>query len=192
MKHYTYIIRNKLNGKIYIGSRSHVDPINDSYMGSGKALRYAFNKYGISYFSKRILRIFSSVEEARLSEEFILQKYDAQNNTKFYNMKNVAIGGSIPGSNLGRKLTKEHKLAISKACSKPKHPGHGPKLSKTLRAEHHLAKRIQTPFGMFNSVRQAEENTGIDRRKLRKFMLDPSNKDYYEVSTEINDLSLTK
>lgn len=46
MKHYIYKTTNLINGKIYIGKRSHENPEKDKYMGSGTVLRKAFNKYG--------------------------------------------------------------------------------------------------------------------------------------------------
>ena len=42
---YIYIITNIVNGKIYIGKHS-TDDLNDGYLGSGKKLRLAKNKYG--------------------------------------------------------------------------------------------------------------------------------------------------
>lgn len=44
MKHYIYKTTNLINGKIYIGKRSHENPEKDKYMGSGTLLRKAFNK----------------------------------------------------------------------------------------------------------------------------------------------------
>jgi hypothetical protein len=38
MKHYVYKITNLINGKWYIGKRKHVNPYEDSYMGSGKLI----------------------------------------------------------------------------------------------------------------------------------------------------------
>ena len=46
MKHIIYKITNKINDRIYIGAHS-TDDINDSYMGSGKAIKAAQRKYGI-------------------------------------------------------------------------------------------------------------------------------------------------
>lgn len=52
--HYVYRIINKLNNKFYYGVHS-TSNIDDGYMGSGKRLGYAKNKYGLENFEKEIL-----------------------------------------------------------------------------------------------------------------------------------------
>ena len=57
--HYTYVITNILDGKQYIGDRTcECDPKKDSYLGSGKYLKNAQEKYGQRNFSKEILELF--------------------------------------------------------------------------------------------------------------------------------------
>jgi hypothetical protein len=46
MKHYIYKTTNLINGKIYIGKRSHKNPEKDKYLGSGNVLKQAISKYG--------------------------------------------------------------------------------------------------------------------------------------------------
>ena len=75
--HYTiYKITNKINGKIYIGKHQTLDS-NDGYMGSGKRLALAIEKYGIENFEKEILFNFdnedrmNSKEAELVTEEFV-------------------------------------------------------------------------------------------------------------------------
>lgn len=79
MKYLIYKVTNKINGKSYIGKHQTND-VNDDYMGSGKHLKYAQNKYGIDNFNKEILYIFNSEEEMNnmereiVDEDFILRE----------------------------------------------------------------------------------------------------------------------
>ena len=49
-----YLIRNNINNKQYIGQHTTKD-LNDNYMGSGKIIKQAFQKYGKENFTKTIL-----------------------------------------------------------------------------------------------------------------------------------------
>lgn len=74
-----YKTTNKINGKIYIGK--HITKnIDDGYMGSGKHLKRAINKYGIENFEREILFCFdnelemNSKEAELVTEEFCLRE----------------------------------------------------------------------------------------------------------------------
>ena len=57
MKYTVYKITNLINGKIYIGVHK-TENLDDGYMGSGKNIKRAIDKYGIQNFKNRLKSIF--------------------------------------------------------------------------------------------------------------------------------------
>lgn len=90
-----YKTRNVVNGKIYVGLHKTDDP-NDSYLGSGKALKGAIDKYGADAFEKTVIGTWSSLEEAREAERRIVDEdFVARSDTY-----NIALGGGLGGEGL--------------------------------------------------------------------------------------------
>jgi len=86
-----YQITNAVDGKIYIGKHQTAD-INDNYMGSGKHLRRAIDKYGFDNFEKTILHIFDTEAEMNAKEaELVTEEFCKRQDT--YNLCPGGKGG---------------------------------------------------------------------------------------------------
>ena len=78
MKYYTiYKITNKVNGKFYIGKHITED-LFDDYMGSGKLIRKAIEKYGNHNFQKEILKIYDNEHDMNIAESLLIDLSDVR------------------------------------------------------------------------------------------------------------------
>jgi len=102
--HYVYQIKNEINGKIYIGKHS-TNNFDDNYMGSGTRITRAIKKYGIENFTKRIIDVCLTEEQAFELESFIVDKEFIERSDTY----NILIGGAggIVWSSKARKNLKE-------------------------------------------------------------------------------------
>ena len=91
MFYYLYQIKNKINGKIYIGVHK-TSNIDDGYMGSGKVIAAAIQKHGIKNFEKTILENFKSSEEMfNREKEIVTEEFLSRNDV--YNLRRGGTGG---------------------------------------------------------------------------------------------------
>jgi hypothetical protein len=66
---------------------------NDKYLGSGKLLNRAIEKYGRDYFVKEILETVDDNTLLKEREEFWLKELDCANSDKYYNIVPNYLGG---------------------------------------------------------------------------------------------------
>jgi len=91
-KHYlVYKTTCLVNGKIYIG-KHETDNLDDGYLGSGKLLRRAIEKYGEQNFKREILFECSTKEEMNAKEAEIVNE-DFLKRDDVYNIKLGGDGG---------------------------------------------------------------------------------------------------
>ena len=139
MKRYNYIykITNNINGKIYIGKHS-TDKLNDGYMGSGKLILKAEQKYGLENFTKEYLAFCDNEETLNWLECFYIKKYNAKE--VGYNLTDGGDG------RLGCKLTEEHKRRISEANKGEKNHFYGVRRNgnkNPFYGKHHSKENIE-------------------------------------------------
>ena len=155
MSNYTYIVTNKINGKVYVGSHSwDGEGLDPNYYGSGTAITRAVKKYGKDNFQVEVLYYYDTVEECRQDEERILTEYNVKDCPHSYNCKNSAIGfksEDVAGENnpmygrtgennpmYGKKLSDEIRQKISQANKgRTLSDEHRKKLSQALKGEKH-------------------------------------------------------
>tara|TARA_Y100000034_G_scaffold58328_1_gene71113 strand:+ start:328 stop:918 length:591 start_codon:yes stop_codon:yes gene_type:complete len=116
-----YQITNTNNGKIYIGCHK-TDNIDDDYMGSGKLIKKAINKYGIELFTKKIIGTFESEDQMFDEEKNLISKLDPD-----YNIHPGGYGGwgHIKQNGMkGKPQTERQKAAVRKWLKENQHKMH--------------------------------------------------------------------
>lgn len=120
---YVYKITNTLNGKAYVGK--HVSSsLNDSYFGSGVAIKKAIKKYGIENFKKEILELCNDMDHLSDREIFHIEKECTY--SKGYNLTKGGDGCK------GLKFSEEARMKIS--LSNKKKYQDNPNLRKAISA----------------------------------------------------------
>jgi hypothetical protein len=112
MYYIIYKIINQIDGKFYIGSHKTKN-LDDEYMGSGKYLKHAQEKYGIENFKKEILFVFSNPTEMYNKEaQIVNEDFLATENT--YNLKVGGYGGfDYINNNESLRIEKNRKARIN-------------------------------------------------------------------------------
>jgi len=180
MLYTVYKTTNLVNGKIYVGVHKTNNP-NDSYLGSGKALKLAVAKYGQESFKKDILFEFSDREEAFSKEsEIVTEKFTNREDT--YNIKVGGFGGWHK-----REMTPELRIKLSTGKKgKPVSKSTRLKMSKSMtglkKSESHRANMSKSKIGVklpkgnlvkidgvsYPSYNKAAKALGITVYQLRK------------------------
>ena len=134
---YIYLITNKINGKIYIGKHS-TDKLNDGYMGSGKLIKKAIQKYGIENFTKEYLAFCDTEEKLNWLERFYIKKYKARE--AGYNLTDGGEGMLNPKSEIREKLSNSHKGEKNPMFGKPRSEETKRKISAAKKGKHNNNK----------------------------------------------------
>lgn len=163
--HFVYKTTNIINGKEYIGYHGTND-LDDGYLGSGKLLKRAVEKYGPKAFTREILDFFDDPIEALEYEKKIVNgEYVKKDNTY-----NLSIGGDtciLYGENngfYGKNHSNETKFKIrEKILGKSIHTEESKqKISNTKRStseKRMIHKDEPIPEGFKRGFLKSNENT---------------------------------
>lgn len=113
---YIYETTNLINNKKYIGLTNR-KILDKTYLGSGKTILKAINKYGKKNFSVKVLEYVENDEDLPVRERYFIKTYDAVNSDKYYNISEGGQWGDV-FSGMGEKQYKEVSEKISKARKK--------------------------------------------------------------------------
>lgn len=156
-----YEIRNKVNGKYYVGSSKDAECRWGGHKRDLKAtnhynvyLQHAWSKYGEENFVFEFVEEILGGREARMVRE---QEYLDEGFAEgiLYNLARVAGGGSLPGENhpmYGKHHTEEQKAKWSKERAGKNNPFYGKQQTeaakaKTGRANSNPSKETRTKIG---------------------------------------------
>lgn len=101
---YIYKTTNLKNGKIYIGKHQAKVFEPDKYIGSGKLITEAINKYGKTNFKNELICWCETLEDLNKSEIYWIS---------YYNSTDLAVGYNISYGGDGVSMTDEIKTRIS-------------------------------------------------------------------------------
>lgn len=79
--------------KYYYGFRQSTEPYNDIYWSSSKYVKLAIKQYGIQYFRKKIIRVYSDRISAITHEMKLHEKFSVDVHPKFFNKSKQTIWG---------------------------------------------------------------------------------------------------
>jgi group I intron endonuclease len=179
---YIYQIQNLVNGKLYIGQTTkepevrrfaHFNSLKNS-THKNKHFQRAYDKYGQSNFKFSVIAWFNSESELNNAEKYYINKYSCLNPNKGYNIYPGGNNSQIPlesrlkmsRSHTGKKLTKEHKLKISKATKGKNNPMYGMRGELSPSYGKHLSKEAKQRLSEFHTGKKLSNET---KRKLSEY-----------------------
>lgn len=101
--YYVYQTTNTINGKIYVGVHA-TNNLQNGYLGSGVNLHKSIRKHGKENFTKVILKMCHSYDEALMEERRIVTP-EFINDPNTYNLEVGGLGGKIWTDELRKKMS---------------------------------------------------------------------------------------
>lgn len=166
--HIFYKTTNNINGKFYYGVHS-TNKLDDGYIGSGKLLTRAIKKYGKKSFTREILAIFDTKEEAFLIEKTVVTKI-LVNDKRCYNVKVGGQSGHTTCKTATKNAENDAKNASEKYATQKKIGNDRTEAQKLSSELHAIRQKGKTPynkkevvlFGVkYASVTEAMKHLGL-------------------------------
>lgn len=152
---FIYITTNMINGKKYIGQRRYYKGW-EKYLGSGVNITRAIEKYGSENFKKDIIYIANSQKELNEKEIYFIEKYNALNNSNFYNIAKGGYDNPLEGKSkkeielIHKKISKTLKGKVFTLEDKKKLQGIPKKFKSEEDRKKHKEKISKSVSGMKN------------------------------------------
>lgn len=201
MFYIVYKIINKINNKYYIGMHK-TNNLDDGYMGSGKLIKRAIQKYGIENFSKEIIFTYDNELDMRNKEKELVvlseQSYNLCDGGKggFGYINRNKLTSGIVSNNSKNNLKKgnnpwknkpEHYTKIA-AIRKEKYPDgvwKNRKHSEETKAKLKASKNNGEKNSQFGTI---WVTNGIINKKIKQEMLDKYQNIGYYKGRKIGDI----
>lgn len=184
---FIYMTKNLVTGKLYLGKHIRTmnpEDIDDEwYLGSGKALREAFVKYGKENFERTIIRECDSLGELDYMEKIYLEYYNAIEDDRFYNIVEGGGGHATFTEEQREKMRKPHapmseeakKRIKRKPCSEETRQKLAEQARKNLTGRTHTKQsRANMAAGHIGSVSVFKDGTYkyIKKEQLEEYLSD--------------------
>lgn len=167
--HYVYKTINTKNGMYYIGLHSH-DKLDNNYLGSGRHFKFALASYGKESFTKTILKVFLTREEASEHEAELITLEVISDPTSY----NLSGGGDNGGVGVIRSEESKEKNRQSHLGNR--HGELTKELCRSIMVEEHkirAAKGDNVTYEKIKAARNTEESKEKTRQQAISQWSDP-------------------
>ena len=181
---YIYLTTNLINNKKYVGQhRSEIFEPN-KYLGSGKLLQKAIDKYGKENFRCELLEECSSDSELNEKEVYWISKLNSVQDDNYYNLCKGGLGHTCEPWNKGKRGVQEVTSKMLESLEYGRHLPASDNLKEKLR-------QIRTGCEVSDKTRQKlrDAQTGKKmsnecKEKHRNLMLGSNNPNYGGITDE--------
>ena len=176
---YIYKTTNKLNDKIYIGQKKSDIFLENKYLGSGKYLKHAINKYGAENFTVDFVDKADSREQLSKLEIYYIALYNSTDKTIGYNIAKGGIGGGevyvnngmknefISKKNLDQYLAEGWQLGMLPGRIEINHsPTRGNSISKALKGKPKTREQVEKHRQALKAAKRHWYTTGVPNQNL--------------------------